>query len=148
MSIRKVNDLQIAVDDFGQSFHTASSEPYFYEQSYYYQVDGCCRQINTSARFKERIRKLRSDSCLNDEDRKDMIAHLENTRGDDTCHCTACKSPIIVHANGRCNSAEEIGKGDSKTEQPSKWKCISLCLQRQSIVNLKNLFREQVHISA
>ena len=121
-------------------------------QSYYYQVDGCCRQINTSARFKERVRKLRCDSCLNDEDCKDMIARLENTRGDDTCcRCTACKSPIIVDANGRCNIAEEIGKRDSKTEQPSKWKCTSLCKlpnneQRQQIVNLKNLFTEQVHI--
>ena len=53
MSIRKVSDLQISVHDFGQSFHTASSEPYFYKQSYYYQVDGCSRQINTSACFKE-----------------------------------------------------------------------------------------------
>ena len=79
MSIGKVNDLQIAVDDFGQSFHTASSEPYFYEQSYYYQVDGCCRQINTSACFKERVRKLRCNSCLDDEHRKDMIARLGNT---------------------------------------------------------------------
>ena len=89
MSIRKVNEFHIAVDDFGQSFHTASSEPYFYEQSYYYQIDSCCRQISTSARFKERVCKLRCDSCVNDEDHKDMIARLENKRGDDTCcHCT------------------------------------------------------------
>ena len=33
-SVRKVTALQIAVDDFGDCFHTASSEPYFYDQNY------------------------------------------------------------------------------------------------------------------
>ena len=32
--IRAVNSLQIADDDFGESRHTASSEPFFYDQSY------------------------------------------------------------------------------------------------------------------
>ena len=34
MSVRKVNNLQFTADDFGQCFHTASSEPFFYEESY------------------------------------------------------------------------------------------------------------------
>ena len=33
-SVRKVNALQISIDDFGNCFHTASSETYFYDQSY------------------------------------------------------------------------------------------------------------------
>ena len=33
-SVRKVNALQLSVDDFGDCFHTASLEPYFYDQSY------------------------------------------------------------------------------------------------------------------
>ena len=33
-SVRKVNALQISVDNFGDCFHTALSEPYFYDQSY------------------------------------------------------------------------------------------------------------------
>ena len=32
--IRKVNDLEFSADDFGDCCHTASSEPYFYAQSY------------------------------------------------------------------------------------------------------------------
>ena len=32
--IRAVNSLKIADDDFGESRHTASSEPFFYDQSY------------------------------------------------------------------------------------------------------------------
>ena len=33
-SVRKVNVIQISLDDFGDCCHTASSEPYFYDQSY------------------------------------------------------------------------------------------------------------------
>ena len=33
-SVRKVNAIQISVDDFGDCCHMASSEPYFYDQSY------------------------------------------------------------------------------------------------------------------
>ena len=32
--VRKVNDLEFSADDFGDCYHTASSEPYFYDQSY------------------------------------------------------------------------------------------------------------------
>ena len=32
--VRKVNDLEFPADDFGDCYHTASSEPYFYDQSY------------------------------------------------------------------------------------------------------------------
>ena len=32
--VRKVNYLEFSADDFGDCYHTASSEPYFYDQSY------------------------------------------------------------------------------------------------------------------
>ena len=32
--MRSVNALQMSCDDFGESHHTASSEPFFYNQSY------------------------------------------------------------------------------------------------------------------
>ena len=32
--VRKVTDLKISIDDFGNCCHMASSEPYFYDQSY------------------------------------------------------------------------------------------------------------------
>ena len=32
--VRKVNDLDISVNNFGDSYHTASSEPYYYDESY------------------------------------------------------------------------------------------------------------------
>ena len=32
-SVRKVNAIQLSFDDFGDSCHMASSEPYFYDQS-------------------------------------------------------------------------------------------------------------------
>ena len=32
--IRAVNSLKMSEDDFGESRHTASSEPFFYDQSY------------------------------------------------------------------------------------------------------------------
>ena len=49
---------------------------------------------------------------LNDKDCKDMIARLQNKRGNDNC----CKhvNLIIADANGRCSIAEEIVERDSK----------------------------------
>ena len=32
--VGKVNDLEFCADDFGDCYHTSSSEPYFYDQSY------------------------------------------------------------------------------------------------------------------
>ena len=32
--VGKVNNLQFSFDDFGDCYHTASSEPYFYDESY------------------------------------------------------------------------------------------------------------------
>ena len=33
-TVRQVNDLRLSVENFGQCFHTASSEPFFNEEGY------------------------------------------------------------------------------------------------------------------
>ena len=52
MSVRKVNNLQFTADNFGQCFHTASSEPFFYEESYYHHIDQCSQTVDVPAVFK------------------------------------------------------------------------------------------------
>ena len=94
--------------------------------------------------------KLRSDSCLCDSDRKDMITRFENQIGDmNCCHCTERRTPIVIDENGSCKIAEELGGKNPKTKQSLKWKCTRHCKlpnteQRQHIIDLKALFKEQV----
>ena len=143
MSVRKVNNLQSTADDFGQCFHTASSEPFFYEESYYHHIDQCSQTVNVPAVFKVQVLKLRSD-------RTDMITRFENQIGDmNCCHCTERTTPIVIDENGSCKIAEEIGKQNPKTKQSLKWKCTHHCKlpnteQRQHIIDLQALFKEQV----
>ena len=47
-AVRKVNNLHWSSDDFGDCCHTASSEPYFYDQSY-----AVCATRNTPIPVKE-----------------------------------------------------------------------------------------------
>ena len=150
MSVRKVNDLQFTADDFGQCFHTASSEPFFYEESYYHHKDQCSSTVDVPALFKKQVHKIRCDSCVPESDRKHMIAHLENQIGDmDSCHCMKHTTPIVIDEKGRCKISEEIGERNVKSNRPSKWKCTTHCKlptteQRQHIMDLKALFKEQV----
>ena len=124
-TIRNVNDLQFSVEDFGRCLHTASSEPFFYEASYYHHIDRCTRIVDIPALFKEQVCKLRCDSCLCDDDRKDMITYLENEIGDaNCCRCKERTTPIVIDENGRCRIATEVGILDPKTKQPSKWKFV------------------------
>ena len=96
--IRSVNVLTMTATDFGESCHTAFSEPFFYDQSYR------------------------------------LVKHT---------------SPIVVDDNGRCVIAEEVGRRDSKTERPLKWKCTAECKlptsnEAQCIVAVKAQFEEPV----
>ena len=149
-TIRNVNDLQFSVEHFGRCLHTASSEPFFYEASHYHHIDQCTRIVNIPALFKEQVCNLRCDSCLCDHYRKDMITYLEHEIGDaNCCRCTERTTPIVIDENGSCRIATEVGILDPKTKQPSKWKCTRLCKlptteQRQHIMDLKDLFREQI----
>ena len=58
-TVRQVNDLRLSVENIGQCFHTASSEPFFYEESYYHHVDQCTCTVDVPALFKEQVFKLR-----------------------------------------------------------------------------------------
>ena len=51
MSVRKVNNLQLTADDFGQCFHTASSEPFFYEESYHH-IGQCSQTVDVPCCFQ------------------------------------------------------------------------------------------------
>ena len=117
MSVSKVNNLQFTADDFGQCFHTALSEPFFYEESYYHHIDQCSQTVDVPAVFKVQVLKLRSDSCLCDSDRTDMITRFENQIGDmNCCHCTERTTPIVIDENWSCKIAEEIGEQNPKTK--------------------------------
>ena len=48
--VRKMNYLEFSADDFGDCYHTASSEPYFYDQSYTCQRHNSLIVIDASGR--------------------------------------------------------------------------------------------------
>ena len=101
-SVRKVNTLQISVDDFGDCFHTASSassEPYFYDQSY---ANGQTRKATISI----------DEQGMHVVQRVVWVREPRNT-------------PIPVDEQGRCVLAQEMGQRDPETHRPSMWKCTS-----------------------
>ena len=100
-SVRRVNALQISVDDFGEGFHTASSEPYFYDQSY---------AIGKTE--KTLIPLDEQGVCVAERE-----VWVREPR----------KTPIPVDEQGRCAVAQEMGEQDQKTRHLSKWKCTSEC---------------------
>ena len=118
-SVRKVNALQISVDDFGDCFHTASSELYFYDQSY---ANGQTRKATISV----------DEQGMRVVEREVWVWEPRNT-------------PIPVDEQGRCVLAQEMGQRDPETHRPSKWKCTSECKhltteEKQRIVDLKSIF--------
>ena len=118
-SVRKVNALQISVDDFGDCFHTASSEPYFYDQSY---SNGQTRKAIVSV----------DEQGTHVVEREVWVREPRNT-------------PIPVDEQGRCVLAQEMGQRDPETHRPLKWKCTSECKhltteEKQRIVHLKSMF--------
>ena len=82
-SVRKVNALQISVDNFGDCFHTASSEPYFYDQSY---ANGQTRKATISV----------DEQGMHVVEREVWVREPRNT-------------PIPVDKQGRCVLAQEMG---------------------------------------
>ena len=72
-TVRQVNDLRLSVENFGQCFYTPSSEPFFYEESYYHHVDQCTCTVDVPALFKEQVFKLRCDSSLCEDDRFQIL---------------------------------------------------------------------------
>ena len=118
-SVRKVNALQISVDDFGDCFHTASSEPYFYDQSY---ANGQTCKATISV----------DEQGMHVVEREVWVREPRNT-------------PIPVDEQVRCVLAQEMGQRDPETHHPLKWKCTSECKhltteEKQRIVDLKSMF--------
>ena len=117
--VRKVTDLKISIDDFGGCCHTASSEPYFYDQSY---VNGKTQKATIYI----------DDQGKHVVEREIWVREPRNT-------------PIPVDEQGRCVLAQEMGERHPKTHRPPKWKCTSECKlptkeERQRIVDLKSMF--------
>ena len=123
-TVKQVNDLQLSVENFRQCFHTASSEPFFYEESFYHHIDQCTCTVDVPPLFKEQVFKLRCDWSLCDHDRKDMISYLEDEISDENCcHCAERTTAIVIDEDGRCRIAAVVGNLDPKKHLPSKWKC-------------------------
>ena len=118
-SVHKVNAPQISVDHFGDCFHTASSEPYFYDQSY---GNGQTHKATVSV----------DEQGMHVVEREVWVREPQNT-------------PIHVDEQGRCVLAQEMGQRDPKTHCPLKWKYTSECKhltteEKQRIVDLKSMF--------
>ena len=102
-----------------ESFHTASSEPYFYDQSY---ANAQTRKATISVDEQE----------THVVEREVWVQEPRNT-------------PIPVDEQGRCVLAQEMGQRDPETHCPLKWKCTSECKhltteEKQRIVDLKSMF--------
>ena len=95
-SVRRVNALQISVDDFGERFHTASSEPYFYDQSY-----AIGKTEKTLIPLDEQGVRVAEREVWVREPRK---------------------TPIPVDEQGRCAVAQEMGERDKKNTTPVQMK--------------------------
>ena len=113
--MRKV---KISIDDFGGCCHTASSEPYFYDQP--------------TAKLKKKKTISIDDQGKHVVEREIWVREPQNT-------------PIPVDEQGRCVLAQEMGERHPKTHRPPKWKCTSECKlptkeERQRIVDLKSMF--------
>ena len=113
--VRKVIDLKISIDNFGNCCHMASSEPYFYDQSY--------------ANGKTPIPVDEQGMHVIERDIWDREPRA---------------TPIPVDEQGRCVLAQEMGERDPKTQQPSRWKCTSECKlptadEKQRVVDCASL---------
>ena len=91
-SVRRVNALQISVDDFGERFHTASSEQYFYDQSY------------AIGKTEKTLIPL-DEQGVHVAEREVWVREPR-------------KTPIPVDEQGRCAVAQQMGERDQKNSTP------------------------------
>ena len=102
----------------GGCCHTASSEPYFYDQSY---ANSKTQKVTISI----------DDQGKHVVEREIWVREPRNT-------------PIPVDEQGRCVLAQDMGERHPKTHRPPKWKCTSECKlptkeERQRILDLKSV---------
>ena len=120
-SVLKVNALQISVDDFGDCFHTASSEPYFYDQSY---ANGQTRKATISV----------DEEGMHVIEREVWVQEPRNT-------------PIPVHEQGRCSCTGNHWRvqggapGARAPPSPWPWHCvmINLMVRRLFLAYIRRL---------